>query len=97
MKMSLFNSAEQFADYSYKQAELIENNGLRIAKELYYKALEGEGKNDFLRTNNIPIDTDAAQRVWEQHIEWLEGDINYLEKKVRKYRRDADRALQSIQ
>lgn len=93
MKMSLFTNPEQFADWALRQAELIENNGLRVARELYYRALEGESRDEFLKVNNIS--DESADEAWEHHIDWLEKDVEALEKKVRKYRRDAKKALQN--
>lgn len=93
MKMSLFTNPEQFADWALRQAELVENNGLKVARELYYRALEGKGKTEFLKMNRIPAE--SADEVWEHHIDWLEKDVEALERKVRKYRRDAKKALQN--
>ena len=93
MKVGIMSN-EQFADWALRQAEAIENNGLRMERELYNRALEGKNREAFLRTNNIP--DNKADEEWTHHIEWLRGNVEYLERKVRKYRKDAHKALQAM-
>lgn len=65
MKVGMFRTREEMAEYLNNMADAIEANGLRIARE---------------RLANPEPGTDIA---------WLKGEVKYLERKVRSYRRKA--------
>lgn len=91
MKLSVFTTKEQFAEWSNKQADLIEQNGLRQERETLDKAVRGIGKNEWLSMNNIP--EDIRDEEWKHHIEYIRRQIRHLERKVRRYRKDAEQAM----
>lgn len=85
MKLSMFNTKEERTEYLLNMAKAIEDNGLRIAKKNLEDAKKGIGKEEFIKVNK-PIDPDAE---WMKYIIWLIGDVEYLEKKVRRLRKQA--------
>ena len=96
MKVSVFTSAESYADWNRRQAEAIRNNGLRMVKEELNKALNDEdAKYKWFSTNMMfrsDITDEDREREWDRHINWLKGYIKSLERKIRKLERDADKA-----
>lgn len=88
MKLSLFTTKEQKAEYCTRMADAIEQNGLRQAIEAYKRARDEEyGKEAFLKTNNIPAD--KQEEEWDNHISFLWSQASYLKRKVREYRKEA--------
>ena len=91
MKLSMFTDSADRRAWLENEIALIENNGLRLAKETYIAALNGTGKDDFLRMNGIPAH--LADKVWNEHLDWLKGNVASLERKIRKYRRLAAESI----
>lgn len=87
MKLSLFTTKEQQAEYLNRQADAIEKNGLRIQLEEIKEAEEGKNKEAWLRMNNIPEEN--YEEAWRHHIEWMRSYAESLKRKIRKYRRMA--------
>ena len=80
MKLAMFTTKESYIAWLNNEIEAIRNNGLRQAKEEYEKALRGEGKESWMRLNNT--DNEYA---WNHHLSWLRGQVEYHEKKIKKY------------
>lgn len=97
MKISVFTSAESYADWNRRQAEAIRNNGLRMMREELDKALDEEdAKEKWLSMNGLytnGITDEVREYEWERHIKWMRDYIKSLERKIRKLERDADKAL----
>lgn len=91
MKLGVFTTAKSFAEWHNREADAIEANGLRVAKEDLARAKADNGA-DFLAMNPAIPDEYKTQAV-AHHIEWLEGHVKYLERKVKKYRKLAQQAL----
>lgn len=93
MRLSVFSNSKDYAEYLITQANLIEDNGLRIASQNLKNAKQGWGRDEFLKWNNIP--EEKAEQEWEHHIEWLEDQVNFLKKKIKTLRNKAEKALRS--
>lgn len=97
MRVGFFTDAKTYAEYNRREADAIRKHGLRQAKEEYEKALyDAETKTAWLRMNNLTSDrySDEDRAVaWEDYLKWRRNYIKYLERKIRKLERDADKAL----
>ena len=93
MKLSVFKTNREYAEYLFAQANAIEDNGLRIASQNLKNAKQGWGREEFLKYNNIP--EDKADQEWAHHIEWIEGEVSYLKKKIKTLRNKAEKALRA--
>ena len=83
MKLATFTTKEARANWFQNEIEAIRNNGLKNAREMYDAALRGEGKESWMSLNNT---TDEG--VWNRHLSWLREQVEYLERKIRKYQRE---------
>lgn len=83
MKLSMFTTKESYVAWLENEIEAIRKNGLKAAKEQYELALEGVGKESWMRFNKT-----SDEAVWEQHLNWLKGLVEYLEKKIKKYQKE---------
>lgn len=83
MKLAMFTTKESLVTWYKNEIEAIRNNGLRQAKEEYEAALQGEGKEWWMRWNNT-----TDEEVWNRHLEWMREQVEYLERKIRKYQRE---------
>lgn len=84
MKLAMFTTKESLVNWHKNEIEAIRNNGLKMAKEEYEAALRGEGKEWWMRWNNIP---ETEEEHWNRHLDWLREQVEYLERKIRKYQR----------
>lgn len=91
MKLGMFTTAESYAKWHNDTADLFEANGLRMAKESLAKAKANNGA-DFLAMNPLIPDERKAEAV-ANYIKFLEGDVKRIERKIKKYRRLAQKAL----
>ena len=87
MKIAMFTTKEAFVEWHQREIEAIRKNGLKFAKEQYEKALRGEGKEAWLKWNNASIDSEGADEMWAHYLDYLKGDVAYLERKIKKYER----------
>lgn len=83
MTLATFTTKESFITWMENEIEAIRNNGLKNAKEAYETALRGEGKEAWMRLNNT-----TDEKAWNRHLSWLREQVEYLEKKIRKYQRE---------
>lgn len=88
MKLGMFKDAKSLAEWCRREASLIENNGLRLASQELEHARSGVGKKEFFEMNLI--EEERADEAWQNHIDWLEGRVEYLKKKIRKLRKKAE-------
>jgi hypothetical protein len=84
MKIPVFTTKESLIAWYEREIEAITNNGLRQAKEDLEKALNGEYRRAWMKFNNIDESNDE---IWEQHLDWLRGNVKYLENKIKRYQR----------
>lgn len=84
MRIPVFTTKESLVAWCENEIEAIRKNGLRQAKEDLERALKGESYGAWMKYNNID---ESNNEVWEQHLEWLRGNVNYLENKIKKYQR----------
>ncbi len=91
MKIAMYTDPKAYAEACERNATAIEQNGLRLALEQLENAKKGIGRDWFLKTNNI---SDAmADEMWAKHNEWLQKSVDSIKRQVKKYRREAKRAL----
>lgn len=83
MKLSMFTTKESYVAWLENEIEAIRKNGLKAANEQYELALAGVGKESWMRFNHT-----RDEEVWEQHLNWLKGRVEYLEKKIKKYQKE---------
>ena len=83
MKLAIFTTKESYVTWLTNEIEAIRKHGLRQAKEEYEAALRGEGKEKWMNFNKT---TDEG--IWNRHLNWLRGQVEYLERKIRKYQRE---------
>ena len=91
MRLGVFTTAESYAKWHMREANAIEANGLRMAREQLARAKQN-GCADFLAMNPAITEEHKAEAC-ARYIKWLEDDVRYLDRKVRKYRRLAQQAL----
>lgn len=91
MKLGMFRDAQSLAEWHRREADAIEANGLRQAKEALAKA-RVDGCAAFFNMNPWIAEEHKAAEA-EKHLKWLEGQVKYLEGRVRKHRREAEKAL----
>lgn len=84
MKIPVFTTKESLVAWYEREIESIRNNGLKQAKEDLEKALKGESRKTWMKFNNID---ESNNEIWEQHLDWLRGNVAYLERKIKKYQR----------
>lgn len=84
MKLGIFTTKEALVNWYQNEIEAIRNNGLKMAKKEYEAALKGEGKESWMRMNNIP---ETEEEYWNRYLNYLKGQVEYLERKIRKYQR----------
>lgn len=87
MKLAMFTTKEGFVKWHEREIEAIRSHGLKQAKERYEMALRGEGKEAWLKMNNATIDSEGADEMWARYLNYLKGEVAYLERKIRKYER----------
>lgn len=85
MKLAMFTTKESYVRWLKNEIEAIRKHGLRQAIEEYESALKGETKERWMRFNNIPLENEEA---WNQHLNWLRGTVEDIEKKIKKYERE---------
>ena len=85
MKLAAFTTKESYVTWLNNEIEAIRNNGLYHAEEAYESALKGEGKDFWLRLNNI---TDNEEEAWNSQLNWLKGNVEYLNRKIKRYQRE---------
>lgn len=90
MKMSMFRTPQQFAEWANSHADYLER-GLKREKETYEQELQGVGRESFLEWNHIS--DDKADEMWEHHHEWRRGSIASMERRIKKLRKDANKAM----
>lgn len=83
MKLATFTTKETYVIWLKNEIEAIRNNGLKQAQEMYEAALRGEGKEKWMSLNNT-----TDEEVWNRHLCWMKGQIEVLEKKIKKYQRE---------
>ena len=83
MKLAAFTTKESYVTWLNNEIEAIRKNGLRMAKEEYEKALNGEGKERWMSFNNT-----TNEEHWNLHLNWLKDQVEYLERKIKKYQRE---------
>lgn len=83
MKLAIFTTKEAYTTWLKNEIEAIRNNGLKQAKEMYEAALKGKGKESWMSLNNTTDDG-----VWNRHLSWMREQVEYLERKIRKYQRE---------
>ena len=84
MKLGMFTTKEALVNWYQNEIEAIRNNGLKNAREEYEAALKGEGKEWWMRWNHIP---ETEEERWNSHLDYLKDQVEYLERKIRKYQR----------
>ena len=84
MKLAMFTTKEALVAWYEREIEAITKNGLRQAREDYENALKGIGKEKWLTMNNCSVNN---EEIWQQHLDWLRGQVKYMERKIRKYQR----------
>lgn len=83
MKLSMFTKKESYVEWLTREIEAIRSNGLRIAVAQYERALRGQGKDKWMKFNNT-----TNEDMWAKHLVWLEGNVKYLQCKIRRYQRE---------
>lgn len=83
MKLAMFTTKESYINWLKNEIEAIRNNGLKRAKEMYEAALKGEGKESWMSFNKT-----TSEEVWNSHLSWLREQVEYPERKIRKYQRE---------
>lgn len=83
MKLAMFTTKESYVIWLKNEIEAIRKNGLKQAREMYEAALRGEGKENWMRFNKT-----TDEEVWSRHLIWLREQIEYMEKKIKKYQRE---------
>ena len=84
MKLAMFTTKDSLVAWYQREIEAIRNNRLKAARYQYEAALRGEGKETWMKFNNIPLDDEEA---WNNQVNWLAGQVECLERKIKKYQR----------
>ena len=100
MKLGMFRDYRSMANWYYEEARGIEAHGLKLAKETLADAMnETNGYKEWWFKMNgrkfVPGDA-ICEHMWNGQLDWLKGNVKYLENKVRKYRRTADKAIAMV-
>lgn len=85
MKLPIFTQKENYVKYCNDMADMIEKNGLRLAQKQLMDAQNGIGINEFMSVNHIS--EEYRDIAWREQIEFLRGQVKFMERKVCKYRK----------
>lgn len=88
LKIPMFETKESYADYLQRKIEAVEKNGLALRKKAYEDAVNGVSNERewFLRENHISKENEEA--AWQHHLEWMHDQVKYIEKDIRKMKRE---------
>lgn len=84
MKIAVQVSKEEYIRWRQNEIEAIKKNGLALAKQ----RLEEADKSGWLKMNHIKEGTEIAELAWLEQLKWMQGQVKYIEKIIRKYEKE---------